>query len=260
MKFLLVASLLSLSASVWAQGYYWESASKKKRAPYYSFDLAGGLRQYHGDIQNKGSLFNPLKPAYGLGVRYQFNPRWGTALQLSGRGYAGKADRGAAADAVDQMQGKLWDGNLSAQFNWLRWEDFNQRSFTERDPVTKLNLFVGTGFGASLFNSSFTSRYYKSTVLKDSLGKDTGSISIAIDNSGSAGGVGLYVPATLGFRYRFNPSWHLGFEFQHQFYLTKNVDALSSKKSDAMSTFMVRLGYTLAQKKRAGKVKARPKK
>ena len=64
---------------------------------------------YSGDIQQKGALFNPLKLAYGLGVRYQYRPKLGFALHAAGRGYKGTANHGGLPDALDEMNGKMWE-------------------------------------------------------------------------------------------------------------------------------------------------------
>ena len=69
-----------------AQGYYWKNAGKKKYIQNLTVDAGLGLRMYSGDIQQRGSLFNPMKLAYGLGVRYQANERFGFALNGAGRG------------------------------------------------------------------------------------------------------------------------------------------------------------------------------
>ena len=219
---------------------------------------------YTGDIKTDGSLFNKWKLAYGLGARYQWRPKIGFALELAGRSYEGEKDHGGYEDALDQMTGKLWEGNLTFQYSFLRWEDFTARQFTDRDPVRKTNGYVGVGFGGALFSSSYTSRMYvKQTVTwVDSItmiSTDT-TIFVPIDNSGSGGGFGMYVPVVFGMRYRFTPAWSLGFEMQYHVYITKNIDALATKKYDGMFTAFARVGYTFGQKKRQGDVKKFSKK
>ena len=219
---------------------------------------------YTGDIKTDGSLFNKWKLACGIGARYQWRPKIGFGLELAGRSYEGEKDHGGFEDAIDKMTGKLWEGNLTFQYSFLRWEDFTVRQFTERDPVRKTNGYVVVGFGGSLFSSSYTSRMYtkQTFTVVDSvtmISSDT-TLFTPVDNSGSAGGFGMYVPVLFGMRYRFTPAWSLGFEMQYQVYITKNIDALASKKYDGMFNIFARLGYTFGQKKRQGDVKKFSKK
>src|SRR5688572_23176026 len=181
--------LLLFAANVLlAQGYYWQSASKKKHINYLSVEGGGGLRMYFGDIQQQGQLFNKPKLGYQFGARYQWKPRLGLALQLGGRAYQGNI-RYAYPGATAHLDGKLWEGQFVIQFNWLKWEDFRVRMFTDRDPVTKINSYIGAGFGGSLFNASYTSNYISSA---DTL--------VGEYEAGSAGGFGMYVPVEFGIR------------------------------------------------------------
>lgn len=230
----------------------WNTSSKPNRWKHLSVEAGVGGRMYFGEIQKKGSLFNPIKLTYGAGVRYQFTPRLGAALQVEGRGYKGKAVHGGHPDALDEMNGQLWGGHIMGQFSILRWEDFTRRQFTERDPVTKINTFVGAGFGMAQFSASYTSRTYQVITQRDSLGNDTATFSFPVDASGSAAGMAPYVPVVFGFRYRFKPVFSLGFEYQRHIYIAKNVDALATKKFDNMGTLTVRASYTFGQGKKIG--------
>lgn len=236
---------LLINGSLWAQGYYWQSASKKRHISYVSVEGGGGLRMYFGDIQQPGQLFNKPKLGYQVGVRYQMRPRFGVALQLGGRSYQGNI-RYAYPGASAHMDGKLWEGQLVFQFNWLKWEDFTVRMFTDRDPVTKLNSYLGAGFGGSLFNASYSSNYISSA---DTL--------VAEYEGGSAGGFGIYVPVEFGVRYRFNPRWSIGMELQYHIYFTNNIDALASKERDAMGAMMFKLGYSFGQRSKKGQMKVK---
>lgn len=251
---LLIIIVVGLQVEANAQGYYWQSGTKEKIWKNFTVDAGVGGRMYFGDIQQKGAIFNPIKLAYGAGVRYQWRPRFGFTANFEGRGYRGKAEHGGFPDAIDEMTGNLWGGNVQAEFSWLRWEDFTKRQFTDRDPVRKTNMFIGAGFGVSMFTASYSSRTYTRQVVTDSLGRDT-TLFTPVDASGSSGGIGMYVPVTLGGRYRFSPRLCLGFEFQRQIYITKNIDAYPSKGYDGMGLFLVRLGYTFAQNKRKGDAK-----
>jgi opacity protein-like surface antigen len=234
-----------------AQGYFWQSAQKKTHLNYFSVDGGLGMRMYSGDIQQKGGLFNPLRLAYGLGLRYQYRPRLGFALHAAGRGYAGKAEHGGFPDAMDQMTGKLWEGCFMVQYSWLKWEDFSQHMFTDRDPVTKANLFIGLGVGGAMFSSSYTSRVYTTFTVQDSAGRDS-TIFTPIDRAGAGAGFALQVPIAAGFRYRFNPAVHLAFELHYQLYFSDNLDGLVRKRNDGMTLFMVKLGYQFKQTKKKG--------
>ncbi|HAW20046.1 MAG TPA: hypothetical protein DCX14_07690 [Flavobacteriales bacterium] len=254
MRIIVILLFLGLSLPSISQGYYWQSGSKEKKLKNLSVNGGVGLRMYFGDIQKKGSVFNKPKLAYGIGVRYQMRPKFGLSLGLEGRGYEGKAEHGGYPDAVDQMTGKLWGGHLMVEYSWLKWEDFTRKQFTDRDPVTKMNMYLGVGFGGALFNSSYTSRIYESFVVTDSLGADSTFFS-PVDMSGSAGGFAMYVPVSLGFRYRIKQNIAVGFELQRQFYISKNVDALATKKFDGMGSVLVRVHYTFGQSKRKGQTK-----
>ncbi|GAB4380492.1 MAG: hypothetical protein Kow0075_11800 [Salibacteraceae bacterium] len=241
------------------QGYYWQPGVKERKIKNLSVDAGAGFRMYFGDIQQKGSVFNPMKFAYGAGLRYQFNPRLGVAGTFAGRGYKGQADHGGFPDAIDQMTGQLWEGNVTIQYSWLAWEDFTRRQFTERDPVTKINLYIGAGFGGSMFSASYTSRKYKTHVVTDSTGRDS-TFFTPVDRQGSAAGFGMYVPVVGGFRYRIRPQWYVGFEFQRHIYISKNIDALVSKNRDGMATMMIRVGYTFGQRKKLADYRVKTKK
>jgi hypothetical protein len=257
--FITILFLIGLINSSNAQSYYWQSGTKGKKIQNLSLDGGVGLRMYFGDIQQKGSIFNKPKLAYGIGVRYQMRPKLGFALNLEGRGYEGNAEHGGFPDAIDQMTGKLWGGHLVVQYSWLKWVDFTRKMFTDRDPVTKINLYTGVGFGGALFTASYSSRTYKTQTLKDSLGQDSIVFS-PVDASGSAGGFGMYVPVVLGARYRFSPRLSLGVELTRQFYITKNIDALATKKFDGMGTLFLRMSYTFGQKTKKGEAKKVTKK
>jgi hypothetical protein len=259
MKNFLTILILFVSLGSMGQGYYWQSGSKQKKIQNLTLDAGLGLRMYFGDIQQKGSVMNPVKIGYGLGVRYQMRPNMGLALQLEGRGYKGKAEHAGYVDAVDEMNGKLWGGHLMFQYSWLRWEDFTRKQFTDRDPVTKTNMFLGVGFGGALFASSYNSRTYSTVTVVDSTGKKI-ITNFPVDASNAAAGFAMYVPVVLGGRYRIKPNVFVGLELQRHFYLTKNVDALASKKFDGMGTMTVRLGYTFGQNKRTGDTKKVSKK
>lgn len=246
--------LLLISTIVQAQGYYWGSAGKTKRLKNLTVDGGLGLRMYSGDIQQRGSLFNPLKIAYGLGVRYQTSERLGFALNGAGRGYKGTAEQGAGfPDAMEEMNGKLWEGNLTVQFSILKWTDFTRRQFTDRDPVTKGNVFIGVGGGAALFNGSYSSLRYATGNALDSLGRDS-SFTYPVSTSGSGSGVGFYVPIVFGARYRFDPMWSLSAVMNYHMYFTDNLDGLQRGKKDAMTLFMVKLGYTFGQNKKKANI------
>lgn len=236
------------------QGYYWQGGSKESKLKNLTLDAGVGGRMYFGDIQGKAAVYNPVKLAYGAGVRYQMNPRLGFAGQFEGRGYRGRAEHGAFPDAIDEMTGNLWGGHILIQYSWLKWEDFTQKQFTDRDPVTKINLFLGAGFGGAMFNSSYTSRTYKRTPVVDSTGKET-NVFLPVDASGSAGGFAMYVPIQFGVRYRFTPNIHIAGELTRQVYITKNVDGIVSGQLDGMGIFMARIGYTFGQNKRKGDTK-----
>lgn len=259
MRTALTSILLLLTLISYSQGYYWQSGTKEKKIKNLTIDGGVGLRMYFGDIQQKGSVFNPVKIGYGIGVRYQMRPRLGFNLELEGRGYKGKAEHGGYVDAIDEMTGKLWGGHFLVEYSWLSWEDFTRKQFTDRDPVTKTNMYLGLGFGGALFASSYTSRTYKTVNSIDSLGKKVVT-NFPVDNSNAAAGFAMYIPVSFGGRYRFKPNLSLGLEFQRHFYITKSVDALATKKFDGMGTMMLRLGYTFGQSKRKGDTKKVTKK
>ncbi|MEZ4722263.1 MAG: hypothetical protein R2813_10355 [Flavobacteriales bacterium] len=251
--YLLIILLSLVAGRGHAQGPAWGGSPGGKKNSIKNLSVEGGFgfRMYFGDIQQKGSLFNPIKLTYGIGARYQFLPAFGTTLQLEGRGYKGKAEHGGYPDAIDEMTGKLWGGQLLVHYSWLRWEDFTKRQFTERDPVKKINAYIGSGFGAAMFSSSYTSRKYRTVTGKDSLGNDS-TYAFPVDASGSAAGVAPYVPIVLGFRYRFKPHFSVGFDIQRHIYVVKNIDAYSSKKYDGMGTLTLRASYTFGQPKPKG--------
>lgn len=255
--YLLLMFLLLTAAESLAQGYFWQSGQKKQHYRYLSADAGVGLRMYSGDIQQKGSLFNPLKFAYGLGVRYQYRPRLGFALHAGARGYKGKAEHSGFPDALDEMNGKLWEFSVMTQFSILRWEDFTQRMFTDRDPVRRMNVFVGVGAGGALFNGSYTSRKYRTEVLQDTAGFDSTAF-IPSDYSGSGAGFAFHVPVVFGGRYRFNPSLFMSFEAHYDVYFSDNLDGLQRGRNDGMGLFIVKLGYALGQTKRKGSIGMTP--
>ncbi len=231
---------------------------EEKAAEIFTVDAGLGLRMYSGDIQQKGSLFNPMRLAYGVGVRYQPSPRLGFALNGAGRGYKGKSEQGGGfPDAVDEMKGKLWEGNLTVQYSILKWEDFTKRQFTDRDPVTKGNVFIGVGVGGAMFNGSYTSLRYASAIGKDSLGRDS-AYTFPVSSSGSGSGIGIYIPFVFGARYRFDPMWSLGLEMNYHMYLGDNIDGLARGKSDGMSLFILKLGYTFGQNKKKANIGKTP--
>ena len=206
---------------------------------------------YVGDIQQRGALFNPMRLAYGLGLRYQSTPRFALALHAAGRGYKGKASHGGFPDALDEMSGKLWEASVMAQFSVLKWEDFNRRMFTERDPVTKGNVFLGVGAGGTLFNASFTSRVYRPRVFSDTAGNDS-TVYLPTDLSGSGAGFAFHVPLVFGARYRFTPSVSLGLEMHYQLFFSDNIDGLVRNNNDGMGLIMLKLGYSFGQTKKKG--------
>ena len=252
--FITILFLIGLINSSNAQSYYWQSGTKGKKIQNLSVDWGVGLRMYFGDIQQKGSVFNKPKLAYGIGVRYQMRPRIGFALNLEGRAYEGNAEHGGFPDAVDKMTGKLWGGHLMVQYSWLKWEDFTRKMFTDRDPVTKINIYTGVGFGGALFSASYSSRTYKTHTFQDTLGKDS-IVFLPVDASNSDGDFAMYVPVMIGARYRFSPRLSLGLELTRQFYISKNVDALKTKKFDGMVTAFLRVSYTFRQKTKKGEAK-----
>ena len=75
---------------------------------------------YFGDIQKDGAVYNPVKLAYGVGVRYQMRPRLGFVIEGEGRKYRGKAEHGGFPDAIDEMEGSLWGGHVAVQYSWLK--------------------------------------------------------------------------------------------------------------------------------------------
>gem|GEM_PF-381510 len=261
---LFVIVLMLICSAAFSQRYYWQSQpGKKKLYKYITVDGGVGLRMYFGDIQQPGAVFNKPKLAYGLGVKYQWRPRLSLAAQFEGRGYKGYREHGGYPDALDQMDGKLWGGHMSVNFHWLKWEDFSSRSFTDRDPVTKGSAYIGAGFGGSMFTASYTSRVYEKMTVTytDTVTMRDTSVTdfFPVDNSGSAGGFGMYVPIVFGVNYRFNPSLHIGYEMMYQLYINKNLDALATKKFDALFPMMVRVGYTFGQAKRKGEMKLKKK-
>ena len=258
LTYLLLAAGVLWGADTYAQGYFWQSGQKKQNWRYLAFDIGPGLRMYSGDIQQKGGLFNPMKIAYGLGARYQWRPKWGFALHAAGRRYAGKAEHGGFPDALDQMTGRMWEFGVSAQYSLLRWEDFLVRSFTDRDPVRKANVFIGVGGGFSLFNADYTSRKYVTQTFQDTAGRDSLAF-IPRDASGSGTGFAFSLPITVGGRYRFNPSWYMGFEYTYSLYFSDNIDGLERGFNDGMSLFHVKVGYLLGQSKRKGQIGLTPK-
>ena len=260
MKTRLIISVVFLLASIslHAQGYYWKNAGKKKYIQNLTVDAGLGLRMYSGDIQQRGSLFNPMKFAYGLGVRYQVNERFGFTLNGAGRGYKGIAEQGEGfPDAMEEMNGKLWEGNVTVQFSILKWTDFTKRQFADRDPITKGNVFIGVGGGAGLFNGSYSSLRYATAKALDVLGNDS-NYTYLVSTSGSGSGFGFYVPIVFGARYRFDPMWSLGLEMNYHMYFSDNLDGLERGQKDAISLFMLKLGYTFGQNKKKANIGKTP--
>ncbi len=233
---LLILLFAALGTSVCAQGYYWQGAKKKQRYRNVSLDVGPGLRMYFGDVQQSGSRFNKINLAYQLGARYQMRPKWAIALKLGGRGYRGERQYGLSGSYA-RLTGKLWEGALTCQFSWIAWEDFSIRQFTERDPLAKSNAYIGLGLGGSQFSASYVTNYLAAS---DSL--------VTEFEGGSASGIALFVPVTIGYRYRFDPSWNFGFELTYYSYFSDKIDAFERQRRDSMGVFYVKLGYTLGQK------------
>lgn len=232
----IVCLLVMGSAESFSQSYYWQGGKKKQNYRYLSFDAGLGTRMYFGDIQTSGSQFNKIKLAYELGGRFQFKKRWAVGANLGGRGYKGEKQFGLPG-AYSKMDGKLWSGSVSCQFSWLPWEDFSIKQFTSRDPISKSNLFLGLGIGASQYNASYVSNY---VAAGDSI--------VAEFQGGSASGIAVFIPFTFGYRHRFNPSWNLGFELTYYTYLSDKIDAFERQGRDSMGAFYIKAGYTLGQK------------
>ena len=232
---LLIALLGCLCTGLSAQGYYWQGTKKKQYIKYLTVEAGPGVRMYFGDVQQSGSNLNKIRIGYQLGLRYQLRPRWGIALKLGGRGYRGEKTLGLPG-AYNRMTGKLWEGMVTGQFSWVPWEDFNIRQFTERDPVSKSNLYVGLGVGGSQFSASYVTNY----ISGDSL--------VSEFEGGSASGIAIFVPFSFGFRYRFDPTWSLGFEMTYFMYFSDKIDAFERQRRDSMGMFLVKLGYSFGQK------------
>lgn len=219
------------------QGYYWLGQKKKDWKKKLTLSVGPGVRMFFGDIQQPNSQFNKVKVAYQADLRYQFNSKWATSLQLGGRGYNGYREY-PKPTGYAELSGNLWEFQLLAQYSLIPWEDFTRRQFTSRDPIAKWNAYVGLGAGGVQFNSSFTANY------------NISNSKIVSDYTQGASGFEFFVPIQFGVRHRFDPTWSIGFEMTFQKFFTDELDAVVQGAQDNMGTFMVKLGYSFRQKGR----------
>ena len=181
-RYLIILSISLCAFTSGAQSYYWQNAGKKSHLKYLTVGGGIGGRMFFGDVQTTGQLFNKVKMAYQVDLRYQQTRHIGYSIQMGGRKYRGLKEF-AYPGSFEEMNGGVWEGELMFQFNWLKWEDLSVHKFAGYDPVVNINSYIGIGAGGSLFSSSFESNYTSSS---DSL------LTVNIENSAS--GFGFYVP------------------------------------------------------------------
>lgn len=233
---LLLIGCMPIAAS--AQGYYWESGSQKKWLSYVTMEAGGGYRMFAGDIQQPNTLFNKLKPGYMGGIRYQPKPHIGFALQGGGRAYRGYREF-AYPDSYEEMNGKMWRGQLVFQYNWLQWYDFNLRSFTSLDKANTFNSFLATGGGAGMYNASYQSNYIR----------EMDTTTAVAYQGGASNGVAFFIPVVVGARLRITTKWHLGLEGQYDFFLTDQLDGADrGKRRDGMFSILLKFGFSFGQR------------
>jgi opacity protein-like surface antigen len=239
MKILFFVISLFIVNLGYGQGYYWQSSKKRVHYKYLTVGLGSGSRMYFGDVQESGALWNKINLAHQMDLRYQWKKHVGFAIQAGGRKYRGYKTL-SGTDSFQEMNGRLWEGQFVAQFNWLKWEDMLKRSFYGFSPLAKVNAYVGLGFGGSLYNASFNSQR---TSIVDS-------VLVVSEFENSAAGVAFYIPIEIGFRYRFDPTWSINLEYQYHSYFTDKLDAVESSLNDNMSVTLVKLCYSIGQPKK----------
>ena len=238
LRLFFILSILFCALTSNAQSYYWQSAGKKSRLKYLTVGGGIGGRMYFGDVQPTGQIFNKVKMAYQVDLRYQQTRHIGYSIQMGGRKYKGyKAF--AYPGSYQEMNGGVWESQIMFQYNWLKWEDLSIHKFAGYDPVVNINSYIGIGAGGALFSSSFESNYTSSS---DSL------LTVNIENNAS--GFGFYVPVEFGIRYRLNPSISLNIEFQYQIYFTDKLDAVERSLNDRMGLVILKLGYSFKPPKK----------
>ena len=165
--------------------------------------LQAGMGYYVGDA-TRHIFMNPLE-AFGGQFRYKFDQRW--ALQV-------KAQRQRITFREDGTEGvlyynPLWNVDVVAEFNFFR---FGQKGYDMR--VKPITPYIFIGVGMSIYNSTAT----PSDVNKFP----------SLIGDGASTTAGVYIPLGIGMKWKFASRWQLQVAWQHQVFITDNIEGLAS--------------------------------
>lgn len=159
--------------------------------------ILGGTSHYKGDAAQH--LFTNVNWTAGLGMRYKFDRRW--ALSLKGQFKRITISPYVQYNKAEMLhvENQMIDIDLTAEYNFMRYAyDSPNPRYKPYTPY----IFLGVGMG--LYDKVWNKPY-------------------------RFGGVAFYVPFGVGFRWKFAPSCGLQVAWQHNLYMTDDLEPMAGE-------------------------------
>jgi len=175
-----------------------QAQTQKGQQPYLcELGLQGGMGYYVGDAS--AHLFTNIREAYGIHFRYKFTKRWAIQAKVSGQRIAGHEYTIKGERLSSLWTNQLINGDVIAEFNFLRFGSANKYDKRIR-PYTPY-LFLGLGVG--VYNDRSSNGSKKMT---------------------AAG----YIPVGIGFKWKFHDRVGLNIAWQHNIFFSDDLEAQST--------------------------------
>ena len=173
-----------------------------------------GCGYYVGDATKM--IFTDPRDVYGGQFRFNFNQRW--AMQIKAQrqriafSYTPSATETKPTPLRTKFQNPMWNMDVVAEYNFFR---FGRHDFDSR--IKPFTPYISLGVGITMSNKVATpyssdDRSYPAVQIK----KDEHQPGITLG--------GFYIPIGIGVKWRFAQRWQLQACWQHQIYLSDNVE------------------------------------
>ncbi|MEM9022446.1 MAG: hypothetical protein AAGB22_01800 [Bacteroidota bacterium] len=211
------------------QSYYWQEAPGGNFWKTVHLDFGLGFVSYFGDLKEGGAL-SGLSLGFSGAATKQLSSKWGWSLTGTYSPFSGERTR---RGETQRVAGTLLSAGTRINWHFIKYVNMNQRTFTRRDPITKVTAYFFLGLEA-VASSSDVYTLAASQTTEQRTGGNSRKISVAL-------------PIGVGFKYRFPKRWSLGAEFGYLTFFTDELDAtaLDGTAQDLLSSFMLKLGYAL---------------
>lgn len=176
--------------------------------------LQVGCGYYVGDASKM--IFNNIREAFGGQFRYNFDRRW--AMQIKAQrqriafSYTPERTNEIPQPSMLKFQNPMWHVDASAEFNFFRFglDEYDAR-------IKACTPYISLGVGITMCNKVATP-YSSDNQSFPAVQINKGSEQVGLNFGG------CYIPVGIGVKWKFAPQWQLQACWQHQIYISDNLE------------------------------------